>query len=56
LDVRSAIKELDEVDDDKAEETIRRIEEDEKSVSGFVDGSVFNETEVKEEVVEEDDE
>ncbi|MED2978795.1 phage portal protein [Bacillus swezeyi] len=63
LDVRSAIKELDEVDDEKAEEIILRIEDDEKSVSGFVDGSVFNEKtsepvdpEIKEEIIEEDDE
>lgn len=43
LDVRSAIKRQDEVDDEKAEEIMRRIEEDEKQTSGFVDASIFNE-------------
>jgi hypothetical protein len=41
-DVRSAIKRMDEVDDDKAAEIERRIGEDEKKFNGFVDSSVFN--------------
>ncbi|WP_353854801.1 phage portal protein [Bacillus sp. Bos-x628] len=43
LDVKGAIKAMDDVDDEKADEIIRRIEEDEKSASGFVDSSLFNE-------------
>lgn len=43
LDVKSAIKRQDSVDDEKADEIIRRISDDEKAVSGFVDPSVFNE-------------
>ncbi|WEZ19125.1 phage portal protein [Bacillus subtilis] len=42
IDVRTAIKMQDDVDDEKADETIRRIEDDEKSASGFVDSSIFN--------------
>jgi len=42
LDVQSAIKRIDEVDDEKALEIIRRIEVDEKAANGFVDSSVFN--------------
>jgi hypothetical protein len=41
LDVQSAIKRQDEVDDEKATETIRRIAEDEKA-AGFVEPSIFN--------------
>ncbi|RID89015.1 phage portal protein [Mesobacillus zeae] len=42
LDVQSAIKSLDEVDDDKATEITRRIEKDEKAAIGTVDASIFN--------------
>jgi hypothetical protein len=42
IDVKSAIKRQDNVDDIKADETIRRIGEDEKNTSGFVDSSIFN--------------
>ncbi|MEY8188642.1 portal protein [Peribacillus simplex] len=42
IDQKSAIKKQDAVDDEKATEIIRRISEDEKATSGFVDGSVFN--------------
>lgn len=45
IDVRTAIKKQDSVDDIKADEIIRRIEADEKSANGFVDSSVFNEGE-----------
>ncbi|AEB25381.1 MULTISPECIES: phage portal protein [Bacillus amyloliquefaciens group] len=63
IDVRGAIKQQDDVDDEKADEIIRRIEEDEKTTSGFVDGSIFNKEEPekspldedKEEIEEEDD-
>ncbi|ODB76064.1 phage portal protein [Bacillus velezensis] len=63
IDVRGAIKQQDDVDDEKADEIIRRIEEDEKTTSGFVDGSIFNKEEPekspsdedKEEIAEEDD-
>lgn len=43
LDVQSAIKRQDEVDDEKAAEIVSRIEQDEQTASGFVDASVFNE-------------
>jgi hypothetical protein len=43
LDVHSAVKRLDGVDDEKAIEIISRIDADEQRVNGFVDGSVFNE-------------
>lgn len=42
LDVHSAVKRLDEVDDEKAAEIVKRIEEDEKQANGFVDASIFN--------------
>jgi len=42
IDVQSAIKRMDEVDDDKAREVMARIEEDEKAANGFVDSSIFN--------------
>lgn len=42
IDVQSAIKRQDEVDDEKAREIMARIEADEKA-EGFVDSSVFNE-------------
>lgn len=42
LDVQSAIKRQDAVDDEKALEIISRIEEDEKNANGFVDASIFN--------------
>jgi hypothetical protein len=42
LDVKSAIKNQDSVDDEKADEIIRRIGEDEKNANGFVNPSVFN--------------
>lgn len=43
VDVQSAIKRLDRMDDTQAKEIMKRISEDEQAVSGFVDGSVFNE-------------
>lgn len=43
LDVRSAIKRMDGVDDIEADEVISRISEDDERVSGFVDSSIFNE-------------
>lgn len=46
IDVRGAIKAMDDVDDEKADEIMRRIEEDETSANGFVDASIFNEPEV----------
>jgi hypothetical protein len=42
LDVKSAIKRQDSVDDMQADEIIRRIAEDEKNANGFVDSSIFN--------------
>jgi len=42
VDVHTAIKRLDEVDDEKAAEVRERIEEDEKQSNGFVDASIFN--------------
>jgi hypothetical protein len=42
IDVQSAIKRQDGVDDEKAAEIISRIEEDEKNANGFVDSSIFN--------------
>jgi hypothetical protein len=42
IDVQSAIKRQDGVDDEKATEIISRIEEDEKTANGFVDSSIFN--------------
>lgn len=42
LDVKSAIKRLDGIDDMQAEIIEARIEEDEKKANGFVDGSIFN--------------
>ncbi|MCR8939836.1 phage portal protein [Brevibacillus laterosporus] len=42
IDVRSAIKYMDEVDDEKADEIMARIEEDEKAANGTVDSSIFN--------------
>lgn len=43
IDVATAIKRQDDVDDVKAAEIIRRISGDEKEFNGFVNGSVFNE-------------
>ena len=42
IDVQSAIKKQDEVDDEKAAEIISRIEDDEEKANGFVDASIFN--------------
>ncbi len=42
IDVQSAIKRQDEVDDEKAREIMVRIEADEKTANGFVDSSIFN--------------
>jgi len=42
IDVRSAIKRMDGVDDEKADEVIRRIDDDETRVNGTVDSSIFN--------------
>jgi len=44
LDVQSAIKRQDEVDDDKAKEIMSRIEDDETAAMGTVDSSIFNQT------------
>ena len=56
LDVHSAVKRLDNVNDEQAQEIIKRIEEDREreEAEDFVDGSVFNEPLDKEE--EEDEE
>ncbi|WP_182503074.1 phage portal protein [Peribacillus huizhouensis] len=43
IDIHSAIKRQDDVDDEKAAEIVRRISEDEKAINGFVDGTIFNE-------------
>jgi hypothetical protein len=43
IDVQSAIKRLDDVDDEKASEIFKRINDDEKNVNGFVDSTIFNE-------------
>lgn len=43
IDVQSAIKRQDNVDDDKAREIIKRIEDDEHAVNGVVSPSIFNE-------------
>ncbi|AZU64882.1 portal protein [Neobacillus mesonae] len=42
LDVKSAIKRQDDVDDEKADEIIRRIDDDAKRTEGFVEPSIFN--------------
>lgn len=42
IDVRTAIKRQDNLDDEKADEIIDRIEVDEKQMNGFVEPSVFN--------------
>lgn len=42
IDVLSAIKRLDNVDDAHAAEIVSRIDEDETRANGFVDGTVFN--------------
>lgn len=42
LDVQSAVKRMDNMDDDKAAEIISRIDSDETRVNGTVDGSIFN--------------
>jgi hypothetical protein len=42
LDVKSAIKRQDDVDDTKADEILRRIDEDTKRTEGFVEPSIFN--------------
>jgi hypothetical protein len=42
IDVKSAVKRQDDLDDEKADEIIKRIGDDEKNMNGFVDGSVFN--------------
>ncbi|SMO92977.1 portal protein [Melghirimyces algeriensis] len=44
LDVQSAIKMQDEVDDKKAKEIMRRIKRDEEDTFGTVDASIFNAT------------
>lgn len=43
IDVQTAIKKMDEVDDEKATETINRIDDDDQRVNGTVDTSIFNE-------------
>lgn len=43
LDVQTAVKRLDDVDDNKANEIVRRIGEDDDREIGTVDASVFNE-------------
>ena len=42
LDVKSAVKRLDDVDDEKAQEIIDRISDDEQRTMGTVDASIFN--------------
>lgn len=42
LDVKTAIKKQDDVDDEKATEIMSRIKEDETEANGFVDASIFN--------------
>lgn len=42
IDVQSAVKRLDRLDDIQARQIMSRIKNDEKEVSGFVDSSVFN--------------
>lgn len=42
IDVQSAIKHQDEVDDEKAREIMARIEKDEETANGTVDSSIFN--------------
>jgi hypothetical protein len=42
LDVQSAIKRLDNLDDMQAQEIIDRIQDDEKNANGFVDASIFS--------------
>jgi hypothetical protein len=42
IDVKSSIKRLDDADDNKASEIMRRISEDEKTANSFVDSSIFN--------------
>lgn len=44
LDIKSAIKRLDDLDDQKAQEIMDRITEDEKTINGTVDSSIFNAT------------
>lgn len=43
VDVKSAIKRMDGLDDSHADEIISRIGDDEKAAAGTVDGSIFNE-------------
>ncbi len=43
IDIHTAIKRQDGVDDEKAAEIVRRISNDEVTLNGFVDSSVFNE-------------
>lgn len=42
IDVQSAIKKQDDVDDIQARQTIERIDDDETRANGFVDASIFN--------------
>jgi hypothetical protein len=42
IDVKSAIKRMDDVDDMQAQEVMNRIADDEKNANGFVDGTIFN--------------
>jgi hypothetical protein len=44
IDVKSAIKRLDDVDDEKSREILDRMNEDEKRIMGTVDASIFNKT------------
>lgn len=48
LDVHTAIKNLDEVNDEQANETIRRIQEDQEREYGTVDSSIFQTTDAEE--------
>lgn len=45
LDVHSAVKRLDGLDDEEATKIIGRIGEDDERIDSFVDASIFNETE-----------
>ncbi|MDH5159830.1 phage portal protein [Heyndrickxia oleronia] len=45
IDVHSAVKRMDGVDDEKAQETLDRIDDDTQRTEGFVNGSIFNDIE-----------
>lgn len=45
IDVHSAVKRMDGVDDEKAQEILDRIDDDTQRTEGFVNGSIFNDIE-----------